>query len=159
MYLGLDIGTSAVKAVLIDERQRIVATASAPLTVSRPHPGWSEQSPDAWWRASVKALGELAAARPKQMAAVAGIGLSGQMHGATLLDAADRPLRPAILWNDARSSRAAVDQKKGRPQRRSKASFRAAALPVRSINPTRVPSTVTDRNCSASSFVPPLGWR
>lgn len=103
MYLGIDIGTSSVKAVLIDARQRIVGTASAPLKASRPKPGWSEQDPEAWWRATRKALDELKAAHPKVMAAVEGIGLSGQQHGATLLDASDRPLRPCILWNDARS--------------------------------------------------------
>ncbi|ADZ69181.1 xylulokinase [Polymorphum gilvum] len=104
MYLGLDIGTSSVKAILLDEDQDQVASASAPLTVERPQPSWSEQDPDAWWDACVAVLDGLAAEYPVQMAVVAGIGLSGQMHGATLLDAADRPLRPCILWNDGRSA-------------------------------------------------------
>ena len=80
MYLGLDFGTSSVKGVLIDAKQKIIATASAGLTVSRPHSGWSEQNPEHWWKACntvVKALGK---AKPKAIAAVEGIGLSGQQH-------------------------------------------------------------------------------
>ncbi len=105
MFLGLDIGTSGVKAILIDERQRIVASATAPLKVSRPRPGWSEQTPEDWWKATLKAIAGLKRARPKALSAVKAIGLSGQMHGATLLDARDHVLRPAILWNDGRSAR------------------------------------------------------
>ena len=103
MYLGLDFGTSSVKGVLIDGKQKIIATASAGLKVSRPHPGWSEQNPEEWWKAAnlvVKTLGKM---KPKAVAAVEGIGLSGQQHGATLLDKSAKVLRPCILWNDARS--------------------------------------------------------
>src|SRR5579871_3921725 len=96
MFLGLDIGTSGVKAVLIDEAGAFVADASAALTVSRPHSGWSEQDPAAWVEAVESAMGLLAAQPGVQLSGVRGIGLSGQMHGATLLDAADAPLRPAI---------------------------------------------------------------
>lgn len=103
MYLGLDIGTSSAKGVLIDARQKVLATASSPLKVSRPQPGWSEQRPEDWWKAVNVVVRALAKARPKAVAAVEGIGLSGQQHGATLLDAAGKVLRPAILWNDARS--------------------------------------------------------
>jgi xylulokinase len=103
MYLGLDIGTSGVKAVLIDGSQKIVSSANSPLKVSRPHPGWSEQDPDHWWKAVGHAIGAIRKARPKALAAVEGIGLSGQMHGATLLGGDDKVLRPAILWNDGRS--------------------------------------------------------
>jgi xylulokinase len=103
MYLGLDVGTSELKAVLIDGDQRTVASARASLTVSRPEPGWSEQDPAQWWDACRHCLDELKTAQPKALAAVRGIGLSGQMHGATLLDDADRVLRPCILWNDGRS--------------------------------------------------------
>jgi xylulokinase len=109
MYLGLDFGTSSVKGVLIDARQKIVATASAPLKVSRPQPGWSEQNPEDWWKACnivVKTLGKM---KPRAVAAVEGIGLSGQQHGATLLGKDDKVLRPAILWNDARSFRECED--------------------------------------------------
>ena len=91
MYLGLDIGTSSVKAVLIDERQRVVASETADLEVSRPHSGWSEQDPDSWWVACEAVLDKLAATHKAALAGVKGIGLSGHMHGATLIDSADRP--------------------------------------------------------------------
>ncbi|RAX39892.1 xylulokinase [Rhizobium tropici] len=103
MYLGLDLGTSGVKAMLIDGNQKIIGSANGGLDVSRPHPGWSEQDPAHWIRATEEAVAGLKAAHPKELAAVRGIGLSGQMHGATLLDADDNVLRPCILWNDTRS--------------------------------------------------------
>lgn len=101
MYLGLDLGTSGVKALLIGDDQAVIAEAQAPLGVARPNPGWSEQDPADWIAATEAALRGLAAAQ--DLSGVAGIGLSGQMHGATLLDAQDQPLRPCILWNDTRS--------------------------------------------------------
>ncbi|MBB2675867.1 UNVERIFIED_ORG: xylulokinase [Rhizobium etli] len=103
MYLGFDLGTSGVKAMLIDGDQTIVGSANGSLDVSRPHSGWSEQEPAHWVRATQEALAGLKAKHPKELAAVRGIGLSGQMHGATLIDAADKVLRPCILWNDTRS--------------------------------------------------------
>ena len=103
MDLGIDIGTSEVKAVLLDDAQRIVGQAGSALPISRPHALWSEQEPRDWWSATVNALAKLRDTHPKEYAAVRGLGLSGQMHGATLLDAQDQVLRPAILWNDGRS--------------------------------------------------------
>ncbi|MFN5407180.1 FGGY family carbohydrate kinase, partial [Bradyrhizobium sp.] len=103
MFLGLDVGTSGVKAVLEDEAGALVATASRPLTLSHPKPLWSEQNPDDWVAASVGAVDDLARLHPRETASVSGIGLSGQMHGATLLGRNGRPSRPAILWNDGRS--------------------------------------------------------
>lgn len=103
MYLGLDLGTSGVKAMLIDGDQKIIGSANGGLDVSRPHPGWSEQEPAHWISATEEAIAGLKVAHPKELAAVRGIGLSGQMHGATLLDAGDKVLRPCILWNDTRS--------------------------------------------------------
>ncbi|MGZ2459351.1 MULTISPECIES: xylulokinase [Rhizobium] len=103
MYLGLDLGTSGVKAMLIDGDQKIVGSANGSLDVSRPHSGWSEQEPAHWVRATEEAIAGLKAKHPKEFAAVRGIGLSGQMHGATLIDASDKVLRPCILWNDTRS--------------------------------------------------------
>ncbi|MFD1913728.1 xylulokinase [Halodurantibacterium flavum] len=100
MFIGLDLGTSGLKGVLIDASQTVVAEATAPLTVSRPADGWSEQSPADWIAAAEAVFDALA---PKGLSAVQGIGLSGQMHGATLLDAADEVLRPCILWNDTRA--------------------------------------------------------
>ncbi len=102
MYLGLDLGTSSLKAILIDEDQTIRAEATAPLSVERPHPGWSEQDPDSWTRACAAAMAELKA--QVTLEAVKGIGLSGHMHGAVLIDRADKVLRPCILWNDTRSA-------------------------------------------------------
>jgi xylulokinase len=103
MYLGIDVGTSSVKVVLVDDDQHIVAEGSSPLTVARPHPLWSEQSPGQWWNATSAALAQVRDSSREAFSAVRGIGLSGQMHGATLLDAKLRVLRPAILWNDGRS--------------------------------------------------------
>jgi len=103
MYLGIDLGTSGVKALLIDDDQRIVAAEHVTLDVSRPHPGWSEQDPAEWIKACEAAVGALKVSHANELAAVKGIGLSGHMHGATLIDAADAVLRPCILWNDTRS--------------------------------------------------------
>ena len=116
MYLGIDVGTSSVKAVLMDDQGQLFAQGSAPLTVERPQPLWSEQNPDAWWRATVAAVRALP---EKGRQAVKGIGLSGQMHGATLLDAADKPLRPAILWNDGRSEAECAELEKREPRSRA----------------------------------------
>jgi xylulokinase len=103
-FIGIDLGTSSVKAVLVDDRECILATSSAPLYVQRPAPGFSEQAPEAWLDATLRSVDALAAKRPKEIAAVTGIGLSGQMHGATLLDVGGTVLRPCILWNDIRSA-------------------------------------------------------
>jgi xylulokinase len=101
MYLGIDIGTSGVKAIIMDGNGAVVEIASAPLSVSRPLDLWSEQDPADWWAATNSAVGSLDLKRRR---AVQAIGLSGQMHGATLLGEDDRVLRPAILWNDGRSA-------------------------------------------------------
>lgn len=108
-YLGIDVGTSAIKAVLVDERQTVLAESNVPLSVSRPRPLWSEQEPEAWWRAVEQAVAHLRGQADAAFADIRGIGLSGQMHGAVLLDETDRPLRPAILWNDGRSFREAEE--------------------------------------------------
>lgn len=100
MYLGIDIGTSGVKAVLINDLGAVVGQATAPLGLSRAHDLWSEQQPDAWWAATGAAVLTLPAQHRRSVTA---IGLAGQMHGATVLGKDDRPLRPAILWNDGRS--------------------------------------------------------
>lgn len=118
MDLGIDLGTSGVKAVLIDDAQTLVGHGTAPLTVSRPQPLWSEQDPEAWWQATLSAVDVLKADHPKELAAVRGIGLSGQMHGATLLDAADTVLRPAILWNDGRSAAECAELERREPASR-----------------------------------------
>ncbi|MGH8822452.1 MAG: xylulokinase [Rhodoferax sp.] len=103
MYLGIDVGTSGVKTVLLNGAQQLVAVADAPLEISRPQPLWSEQEPQAWWQALDQTMQQLRSSAPQSLAQVRAIGLSGQMHGAVLLDAHQRVLRPAILWNDGRA--------------------------------------------------------
>lgn len=107
MYLGIDLGTSSVKSVLMTEAQSIVASATATVPVSRPQDGWSEQDPEHWISAVESTLEHLKTDHGRDLAAVRGIGLSGHMHGATLLDASDAIIRPCMLWNDTRSDRQA----------------------------------------------------
>ena len=118
MDLGIDVGTSEVKVVLLDDAQRVVGQAHSAVPISRPQPLWSEQNPHDWWAATVAALAQLRAAHPKEFGAVRGLGLSGHMHGATLLDAHDRVLRPAILWNDGRSHAQCAELERRAPSSR-----------------------------------------
>ena len=104
MFIGLDLGTSGIRAILVSEEGAVLDAAEAGLAVSRPHQGWSEQDPADWVAASRSALAGLSARNPTAFAAVRGIGLSGQMHGATLLDENGNVLRPCMLWNDTRSA-------------------------------------------------------
>ncbi|MFC0138888.1 xylulokinase [Erwinia mallotivora] len=106
MYTGIDLGTSGVKTVLLDEDNQVVASHSEALTVSRPHPLWSEQDPEMWWQATDRAMQALA--QQHSLRDVRALGLTGQMHGAVLLDSRQTVLRPAILWNDGRSAEACV---------------------------------------------------
>lgn len=103
MYLGIDLGTSEVKASLVDDEQRTLASAAVKLEMSRPRPMWSEQAPQAWVQALHDTLDALKVRAPQALAAVKALGISGQMHGAVLLNAQQQVLRPAILWNDTRS--------------------------------------------------------
>lgn len=112
MYLGLDIGTSGVKAVLVDDSQTVIDQASSPLPVSRPKPLWSEQNPDDWMRAAHEAVHKL---DTRARRAVKAVGLSGQMHGATCLDTSNKVIRPAILWNDGRSGNNCAEMMKEMP--------------------------------------------
>ena len=103
-YLGIDVGTSGTKALVMGPAGEVLATATCPHPVSIPRAGWSEQDPEDWWASTVKAA-RAAVARAKVAGRrVEGIGFSGQMHGLVLLDGAGKPLRPCILWNDQRSS-------------------------------------------------------
>jgi xylulokinase len=103
MQIGIDIGTSAVKFVLVDEAENLIANVALPLHSQQPRPLWSEDDPEEWWSTVAQGLDTLARDHPKEMSGVRGIGLSGQMHSAVFLDQSDKPVRPAILWNDARS--------------------------------------------------------
>jgi xylulokinase len=96
--IGLDVGTTAVKALAVDEAGTVLARCEVSYPLSVPRPGWAEQDPEDWWRATQQALATLAVDE------IAGIGLSGQMHGLVALDSATRVIRPAILWNDGRSA-------------------------------------------------------
>ena len=116
MYLGIDLGTSEVKALVIDENNGVVATHSAPLTIQRPKPHWSEQSPEAWWEATEYLIATLREKCGHHWQAIKAIGLSGQMHGAVLLDAAGEPLRPAILWNDTRCAQECAELEEMAPE-------------------------------------------
>ena len=119
MYLGIDIGTTSVKTVLVDKEQRVMASASQALAVSRPQPGWSEQDAEDWWAAVEGTLDAIHASHPGDLAAVEAIGLSGQMHGATLLDGEGAVLRPAILWNDGRAAAECAELEVACPTSRS----------------------------------------
>jgi xylulokinase len=119
MDLGIDLGTSEVKVVLLNDDQQVVGQAHSPVAISRPQALWSEQDPQDWWRATVEALARLRADQPREYAAVRGLGLSGHMHGATLLDAANRVLRPAILWNDGRSHAECIELERRAPDSRA----------------------------------------
>lgn len=107
MYIGIDLGTSGLKALLITDRQDILAESTQTLGISRPIDGWSEQNPSDWIVAAEKTIDELAAKH--SLKNLHGIGLSGHMHGAVLLDATDRVLRPCILWNVTRSHSEAAE--------------------------------------------------
>ena len=117
MYLGIDLGTSALKVILIDEDQNQLGEISIPFEVSRPQPLWSEQDPDLWWKALIKAIQFLKT--KKSFYDLKGIGLSGQMHGAVLLDNNGKILRPAILWNDGRSGKECEELEEKEPDLKS----------------------------------------
>ena len=105
--LGIDLGTSGVKIALVEQTQvgdRVIASAGQPLSLERPRAGWSEQDPEKWWQATLACGDALKSTHPTELAACKAVGLAGQMHGATLLDARGHVLRPCILWNDGRST-------------------------------------------------------
>ncbi len=102
LYIGIDLGTSAVKLLLVDQQGTILNTVSREYPLYFPQPGWSEQSPTDWWDACVTGVGKLL--KGFDAAVVAGIGVGGQMHGLVALDEQDEVIRPAILWNDGRTA-------------------------------------------------------
>jgi len=102
VFLGLDIGTGGVKAILVRTTGELVAQATRPLTLSTPRPGWAEQDPDAWWAATIVAVGAARSQRPNDD--VIAIGISGQMHSSVFLDREGHVIRPALLWCDGRTT-------------------------------------------------------
>jgi len=108
-YLGIDVGTSGTKALVMDADANVLATATGEHDVLVPRPGWSEQDPDQWWLAAVEAVRAAVAKAGVDASQAAGIGLSGQMHGLVLLDDAGRPVRPSLIWNDQRTAAQAAE--------------------------------------------------
>ncbi len=104
VYLGIDVGTSGTKTLAMGAGGRILATATVEYPLSVPHPGWSEQNPEDWWQATIKSVRAVLKKGKIKPADVSGIGLSGQMHGSVFLDGRQQVIRPAILWNDQRTS-------------------------------------------------------
>lgn len=102
LYIGVDLGTSAVKLLLMDEKGDIKKIVSKEYPLYFPHPGWSEQHPEDWFTQSVEGIKELTSECDKSQ--VAGISFGGQMHGLVILDKDDQVIRPAILWNDGRTT-------------------------------------------------------
>src|SRR5690606_2987328 len=105
LLCGIDIGTSATKTLLCTAEGKVLATASVEYPVYAPKPGWSEQEPEDWWRASIKGIAEVCRKAKKKPADITAIGLSGQMHGSVFVDKAGKSLRRALLWNDQRTAR------------------------------------------------------
>ena len=103
MFIGIDLGTSSVKMILVDHDQNILATSDSPVSVQNPKDGYSEQNPDEWIKATFECLESLKFSKPKEFSETISIGISGQMHGATLIDNFGNVIRPCILWNDTRS--------------------------------------------------------
>lgn len=102
LYIGVDLGTSACNFLLVDETGKVCNQVSREYPLSMPHTGWSEQDPSSWWQACLDGIPALL--EGFDPAQVQGIGMGGQMHGLVALDAADKVLRPAILWNDGRTA-------------------------------------------------------
>ena len=104
LFLGIDVSTTGAKALLIDDAGHLIASATTPLTVQTPKPLWSEQNPHEWWLGTWRSIRDVMAKAGASSDEVAAVGLTGQMHGLVLLDSDRRVLRPAILWNDQRTS-------------------------------------------------------
>ncbi|HUS83254.1 MAG TPA: FGGY family carbohydrate kinase, partial [Dehalococcoidia bacterium] len=102
--LGIDVGTTGLKAAVIEPRGKLLGEATAHYEIARPQPGWTEQRPELWWEACIEALSTLRQQGALRDGAVAGIGLTGQMHGSVFLTEAGEVVRPAIMWNDQRTA-------------------------------------------------------
>src|SRR5688572_9109234 len=102
-FLGIDSSTTGVKALIIDDKGGVVGSATTDLSLSTPYPLWSEQAPQDWWQGAVRSITQVLQETDLSGDDISAIGLTGQMHGLTLLDQAGEVLRPAILWNDQRT--------------------------------------------------------
>ena len=103
LYIGIDLGTSSVKLLMMDEKGNIRNVVSREYPLSFPHPGWSEQNPEDWYRESIEGLKELT--KDVDKSEIRGLSFGGQMHGLVILDENDEVIRPAILWNDGRTGK------------------------------------------------------
>ena len=105
MFIGIDLGTSSVKTILIDENQHTLATKTESISIENPQNGYYEQNPEEWYEATIRCFDYLKKQKPKEFSETLALSISGQMHGATLLDKEAKILRNCILWNDTRSSK------------------------------------------------------
>ena len=145
-FLGLDIGTSGVKAILVNVAGDVEAAAITPLQLSTPQPGWAEQDPEAWWQASVASIRTVLASKPR--ATIAAIGISGQMHSSVFLDAHGEVIRPALLWCDGRTTaecREITERVGGESKLRDLASNPA-------LEGFTLPKVLWLRNCEPNAF-------
>ena len=118
MFIGIDLGTSSIKTILIDEKQNTLSTHSEEINLLNPKVGFYEQDPEIWYLATIKCFKKIKKDKPKEFAAVRALGISGQMHGATLIDKNNKVLRPCILWNDTRSMSECIEMEKIYPNLR-----------------------------------------
>ena len=116
MFVGIDLGTSSVKTVLIDENQKTLSTHTEKIELLNPQIGFYEQDPENWYEATLKCFSKIKQNKPKEFCCVRSIGISGQMHGATVLDRNNNIIHPCILWNDTRSIKQCVEMEKNYPQ-------------------------------------------
>ncbi|MBS3821873.1 MAG: xylulokinase, partial [Phycisphaerae bacterium] len=108
-YLGLDIGTSGTKSLIMNAKAEVIATATVEHPISAPKPGWSEQNPIDWWDSACKATRKVIKTADIDGKAIKGVGLSGQMHGLVILEKAGEVIRPSLIWNDQRTGKQAAD--------------------------------------------------
>ena len=116
MFIGIDLGTSSIKTVLIDENQKLIGQSENYIELSNPKKGFYEQNPEDWFKSTLKCFNKLKNNYPKEYRSVQSIGISGQMHGATLIDKNNNILRPCILWNDTRSTSQCIEMQKKLPK-------------------------------------------
>ena len=112
MYIGIDLGTSSVKTILIDENQKTICAHTEGIKIKNQYPGYFEQDPEDWYFATIKSLNKIKESKRKEFSSVKSIGISGQMHGSTLIDKNHKVIRPCILWNDTRSVEQCIQMEK-----------------------------------------------
>jgi xylulokinase len=109
LFLGVDVGTSGVKAILVNRSGDLEASANTPLSLSTPRPGWAEQDPDAWWEAAAQSIRAVVGSDRSRLSRIGAVGISGQMHSSVFLDRSGAVIRPALLWCDGRTTDECVE--------------------------------------------------